>query len=458
MGKLFGYGEVSMHLFQALFTFLDIFLFYLLAQLFAANRALLLTALFTLSPAFLVNQNLMLDIPLLSLQLAMMYVLLKPGEFNWKRYALAATFFGLSMLIKYSSLPMIGLIGLSILVQRRFILLWTLFIPAAILGLYSAFNWWDFGGIHLNNPVYEPTTMEWVVREFQAFLIILGAISPFVLVFVSGFFSGKKVLKLAFWIVALALMVGLPIVAWIYGIGVDGELWMRRLFTFMGLIMVGLAMWPFVRFRSGLLPESFHQRVILFAWAWCMIIFMVPLAPFMATRHVLLILPPLLLLAAPFLNKTTKTERNLTLTLTLILGLLLSISDWHYANFYRQTAPEVSQKIPQNSTTWTVGHWGWQWYATQEGMQFYETNLSEVKPGEYFVIPKDVAGQYVPDSLRNQLEWQFDVSRKPTWATFYATHGFARFYNSYFWKAPWTFSKEELDRIEVYRVKEKVES
>ena len=63
--KFFGETELSTHLFQSVFVLLGIFFFFKLAQVHGRDKALLLSVLLVFCPAFLVGQNLMVDIPLL---------------------------------------------------------------------------------------------------------------------------------------------------------------------------------------------------------------------------------------------------------------------------------------------------------------------------------------------------------------------------------------------------------
>ena len=64
----FGYQYLArvsrqLALFQSLFSLVRIILFYRLAHFYVRGLALWLTALFILGPAFLVQQNLMVDVP-----------------------------------------------------------------------------------------------------------------------------------------------------------------------------------------------------------------------------------------------------------------------------------------------------------------------------------------------------------------------------------------------------------
>jgi len=81
----------------------------------------------------------------------------------------------------------------------------------------------------------------------------------------------------------------------------------------------------------------------------------------MATRHILLVIPFILLFSWDLIDKALHGINKLVITLTIILGLILGISDWKYADYYRQMASSI--ELPKDRTVWAVGLWGWQWYA-----------------------------------------------------------------------------------------------
>ena len=53
-------------------------------------------------------------------------------------------------------------------------------------------------------------------------------------------------------------------------------------------------------------------------------------------------------------------------------------------------------KSTDAGATWTVGHWGWQWYAAQHGMLEYEPGKSRFQPGDFVVVPGTVHRQHHP--------------------------------------------------------------
>ena len=69
-GGVFGYGAAAMHVLQSLASLCCILLFNRLARVLVGPEALWATAVLVLGPAFIVEQNLMVDVPLLATWLA----------------------------------------------------------------------------------------------------------------------------------------------------------------------------------------------------------------------------------------------------------------------------------------------------------------------------------------------------------------------------------------------------
>jgi len=88
-GALFGYSEISMHLLLALFSLWAIIGFFKLAGLFEPSHALHITSLFALSPALVVGQNSMVDVPLIAVWIQFYYCLLKHTQCQQHRYLFA---------------------------------------------------------------------------------------------------------------------------------------------------------------------------------------------------------------------------------------------------------------------------------------------------------------------------------------------------------------------------------
>ena len=78
--KVVGYTEWGLHLFQSVFVGLALFFFSRMTRLLQPGYVHLALFGLAFSPAFWVNQNLMIDIPLLSLSTGMVYFMLRDSR------------------------------------------------------------------------------------------------------------------------------------------------------------------------------------------------------------------------------------------------------------------------------------------------------------------------------------------------------------------------------------------
>jgi hypothetical protein len=185
--------------------------------------------------------------------------------------------------------------------------------------------------------------------------------------------------------------------------------------------------------------------------------FVVLFAPFMAIRHVLLALPALILLLDRNLQQNTRLAWA-GLALTVALGAWLAVSDFAYAQVYEVSASQIAARLPAGGTHWTVGHWGWQWYAEQAGLVSYDRNRSTLAAGDYLVAPT-VPGQQAlrpGDEQRLSLVESIRVDACPlTWLRTMAALAWGGYYSYSVARGalPWTFSSEPVEIFRVFEVR-----
>ena len=192
------------------------------------------------------------------------------------------------------------------------------------------------------------------------------------------------------------------------------------------------------------------DNLIIILWFSSLSAFIILFAPFMATRHILLILPPLILINAKFLEKVSVRIKLLSIALTGLLGVLIGISDWNYADFYRKMAFESKNRVPHNAVVWSAGHWGWQWYSKCAGMRQYISDASNVKKDEYLIRPLKVDYPYISNNIQLVKIDAFTIDFK--FYNFVSSGEFTGFY-CYGGTLPWFFSKQPFDSIIIYKVK-----
>jgi len=461
-GAIWGFGELQMHLLQSFFTLVCIILTYRIAKIILPSRALLTTALLMLSPAFIVGQNLMADIPLLSFWLAFFYILLAP-QFKSEtcRFALAGFFAGCACLIKYSSLPLVLLMLLYLIIKRQFRLIWTVSIPATMLILWSCWNYFDYGSVHILARQSMPFSWSRLMEMTLSWLICLGAILPYSLIYFRRSFElqPEHFSTNAKW---LMVIFSAPLFAalYVHRLPVSRT---EKIFLFVFLangIAICLALlWFFLR---GLVEPGNRQQpaiLLLYLWLAAGSSFIVLYAPFMATRHVLLVIVPISLLLARFVDRPSLAWRSAMLLLTASLSVGLGVSDWVWANFYKKEAAVIRRELPATANIYFTGHWGWQWYAKQNSMKQLEALNPQLEIGDYLVYPEAIHQQTLekipPD---RQLTVQKNYTEPFSLLTLFSTRDGARFYRSSTQQAPWRTSLHPIPPIVVYRVEAKHKS
>ena len=460
-GGLWGFGEIQMHILQSFFTLACIILIYLIANVLIPSRALLLTALLALSPAFVVGQNLVVDIPLLSLWLAFFYVMIKPRvKSDIHRFVLAGFIAGCACLIKYSSLPLIAVMLAYLILRRQFHLIWTAGIPVVMLILSTCFSYLDYGSIHIFNRPSRGFSLRAFIALGLAFLVCLGSILPYSPIYFRNLWLTKRKFCLAVQTTLVLILGSLAIIiAGVYVGKIDAPT-AERLFVFLffgnGFAVVLLLSSNFFCDLEAIFTEERKTILLLYLWVFFGVLFIVLFAPFMATRHVLLVITPISLLLGHFIVRRPSLVWNVTvLLLTASLSLALGISDRIWANFYRQKAALIHSELPNEANVYFTGHSGWQWYAKQNKMQQLEALNPQVKLGDYLIYAEGTRQQTlekIPPELKLKAVKRY--SDPPSALMFFSTRGTicARFYVSSFRIPPWTVAWYPIPSIVVYRI------
>ena len=462
--KLFGVNEITTHLFQSFFTLLAIVFFYKLVCVHCQKHVFFPVFFLALCPAFVVGQNLMTDVPLLSLWILFYYVLTTDRiRSEWATYLLAGLIASAAVLIKYTSLPLIPAIFLAILFRKDFRYLYMGLIPVVALALWSLFNYFDYGGIHLLSRPISGFSIERLRLVCLSWVLCMGAIAPFTLALASGCIVKIRprcsgVLHTFLWGVALLpiLLFTLFVSNWLSENQTDFVL--RSLFFVNGLLVLSVIIYVVLRYLKAccaLEMEKIYTELILLYWFFSGVAFVVLFAPFMATRHVLLVLPPAIILLHKYVMfQGRKTFHVLSLLCSISLTLMLAVSDFSFANFYKKNAEVIAEKL-EGETVWFSGHWGWQWYARANGMrQIDPHNLSAVQPGDYLAYPEKIHQQGTKIASRLILfDDFFEVNERRSWWEYVSTASPARFYISSWRQIPWNFSRDSFGPIIIFRVK-----
>lgn len=378
-GSLFGYGPFAMHVLQSFFSLACILLFHHLASRWT-KAPLLLVACFALNPVFIVSQNLMMDVPLLAFWLGFFLLLTRVDSRDRRSDVLfAACLCAAACLIKYTSLVLIPILGLALIVERRFRDLWALFIPLAALLAWSLFNYWDYGGIHI---LERPSSDAPGSISMINLIILCGAFCPV-------FFWGCPVqwrpsLRMAVALLPLFIFASLWAVSFIANRFANGALLVFCV-TSGVLVLIGLVF----SLRQNWIFAAGQLRIdVVLIWLWLMAtaVFLVFLSPFMAARHFLLVLPALLLLFVGRMAREKSLSIRLILPATLaFLSLCMSLADHRFAATIRDQVDAIRLAYPHH-TIWVDGHWGLQWYAMEAGLNVFDWMQSRPAQGDVIIL------------------------------------------------------------------------
>ena len=454
---LFGESELGYHLVEAGFSLAAIVFFHRLACHFAPASAKVLTILFALSPGYLPGQNIMCDVPMLACWLGFFCCLLLPvndGRFAG-RYARAGGFAAAACLIKYTSLVLLPILGLELITSRRLRYFWVFLIPLGALAAWSAWNWYEYGHLHLLGREGSSLKFQHLLAKATAWLVNFGSVAPFSILILPYLIRERKG-----FVTVLAGFLGLlGFLLQVFAFQQRPYLaLMRCIFCANGVLLLGfglhslLSTWRQKNSVSGLNPEI----TVLLGWLVGAAGFIVLFTPFMAVRHVFVVMPVvLLLLGIHVFPKLARSWQVLAVTATLGLGFALSISDWVQADVYRRQAKEIRQRLGSDAKIWYLGHWGWQWYCDKEGMHQYDRLETMLQSGEYVVSPAFTPIQKIPPNHFRQLRLVEHISVPVTPLTRVRLWSWEPRGGYYFmWLAalPWTISDEPLEEFSIYIV------
>jgi hypothetical protein len=445
-GSLFGFNEISLHLLISIFTFLALFYFYKISHLLYPENSNYLLLLFGLSAPFIVNQNIHLDVPLLSLLLLFFYkILLFSQSKKGIHLFVAALVFSLSLLIKYSVIPFFTVMVAALFFSKKYKYAWILLVPIAFLTLWSYFNWIEYGSIHfLDRPKNEFTPYR-IGGIFVIFTACIGALFPFGFIGLSNFFKPNINRLLAITFVTLFSLLCAGVLFDFIPEKISSVI-LYAIFIITGIIVIFSTIYIVYKNYNFFNIEIKLLSIALLSLSGFLVVF----APFMASRHLLLILPFVLWILKPFFQKAPKMILNLTLFISVFIGITLGISDWFYADYYRNAAHNISKQT-NNPNLYSRGHWGWQWYSKKEGLKEYGKDSTILQVNDLIIGPVNVSKQDLHPSLI--LETIYKENPPSTLFTFFSGNDYASMYNASSKRTSWKLSKQPIDTIVIMRVK-----
>ena len=446
----FDISEIAIHSLMAIFTLWAIYGVMRLSRLLIPKHYLLATVFFGLGPAFVINQNTMVDVPMIAIWIEFYYQLVKPTKNDWLKYVFLGILCGVAILIKYTSLVLVPAIILEVVIRKKYKNLLWIILPLGIVVGWSIFNFFDYGGIHLLGRGLTDHDVFAYVRQSIWFIGVLGAICPCALMFFA--LAARQSQHPKRWLLLFCMSCisyFLVILSILYSPGDNtSDLIFNLSFLFCGFGLIGL-LWKGWSHRIFRWHED-PTEVILSYWILSTFCFVVFLAPFIASRHILLITPPVIILIFRW-GVQSPIKRyfvHLSVLLTLLITSLLASADYWYANIYRVAAKQIVQKIPPHSNIWFTGPWGWQWYATQAGMKPFDIRQSHPEPGDYLVTVKH--SSKLKCAQLKEIE-VLPIERENWYQRFAAIN----FYTSDM--RPWEYSTDPIETFTIYQFNDKLE-
>lgn len=445
-GNFFGFNEISLHFLISIFTFIALFYFYKISNILYPQKGNYFLILFGISAPFIVNQNIHLDVPLLSLLLIFFYKIIQFSKSKKGNHLFVAILvFSISLLIKYSTIPLYTIIVAAIIFSKKYRYLWMLFVPFAFLSLWSYFNWIEYGSIHFLDRPKNEFTLYRIVGIFIIFTACVGALFPFGFIVLNYILKPNSIRVIATTFIVLFILLCAGVLLNFIPENIS-SITLYTLFILVGLI-ISFSIIYIIYKNYRLYSIEFKLLTIALL---SLSAFLVLFAPFMASRHLLLILPFVIWILKPYFQKATQFTLNLTLFISIFMAIALAISDWFYADYYRVTAHKISQKI-NSSKVYTRGHWGWQWYSKKEGFKEYGKDSTLLNINDIIIGPQNISKQDLHPSL--VLETIYKENPASTLFTFLSGNDYASMYNASSKRTSWKLSKQPIDTLVIMRVK-----
>lgn len=448
-GSLFGWSEPALHALTALATLAATLLVRRLGQVVVPRHADWIAAVFLVGPAVAVGGNVMVDVPLVACWLGMAVCLCAwpEGRGQQARFGAAAAALSAALLIKYSSLCLLPVLWFALLWERRWRQLWAGLVPLAVLAAWSVFNWWDYGGVHLVGRTTAGSG-EGMLRFAVGWTMVLGAITPAGLVWTAALLPGR-------WRMALisGSAAGLAALYAALAVGMVADVVAERLLWAVFAGNGGLAL-------AALLPAVLRLRArdaeatrlaYLLLWVAGASAFYLLFTPFLAARHSLLIVPPVLLLGAWALGpRLGRGAKAFGIGAALVASLGTGIADARFAGFWRQAVPRAAA-VASSGRRFVNGHWGLQAYAGRAGFAELDTRRTDWRVGDWLLVGTHVA-RHPPQHPPQRLERVLAIRQRRGPLDLFCTSQEARFYAAGVTFPPWTLSRDCAETLRLYRV------
>jgi hypothetical protein len=460
VAALLGSNEILLHLAMLPFLFLLGISVVSLAKRFTSYSVIPMLLVLT-SPGILTSMNLMRDVPAVALSTAALAAFIAGSDRKRADFlALASILAGLATLTKYSAAIVFPLLILYLVLKRR-----PRQLPWLLPGILVFFLWWMHSWILYGepHPYYlafgeHPTVPRPLIEKLLAGIVSLGSLlflQPIVLMLARG---KNRLIATVTGLLVPATVLG---AFWYNDFDMPGQyaIWLCA-----GAILI--AFWGAASIRATKdyfqkkADEFDRDRVFIVLWFLAPILFSLLFAPFQAVRHILPALAPFAILvfqASPSGSKAiSKHLITLCLVLQVAFSIAVQIADYQYAEVYRDFAAKAQEAWGQEGDDiWFVGHWGWQFYASEAGFKQLHGDGTFPSEGDILVWPERVyTGQVFAgekafvESLEEIKTVEYPGKLPLRTLNFQG----AAFYAVLRTNVPYNFQRLYLERFRVYRV------
>lgn len=420
--RLFGDHPMVWKLWQFPFALVLVWSTLRLLERFRASAPGWLTAVVAFSPAILPGFNLMLDVPALALSLASIEIFLYACDKKSIRGALGAGLVaGLAMQTKYTAIVgPLAMVLYGLLSGHRRLIAVALVISIAVFSSWEIFTALQYGESHLLCNVRQKHTVNASrIQLIWPLVVLLGALAPAgILLNLVALNASETQLSIGA-VLAAAMYAG---VAWL---GSLGEYFTAaQLDGLSGILFVAstgavLAVLSGQRWLKR--PDRAFGKVTIFLIGWLMIELLAyfALSPFPAARRVMGMVVVTTILAGRLIqSRDSYTARWLPVIALgqVILCAVYLLTEYREADAQRSVAAVARQRLGSAASIWFTGHWGFEFYAEQAGMQPVvsladrpDASLdrpSAIRAGDYLLVPDAHIYQQNITISKNELENQ----------------------------------------------------
>ena len=251
-----------------------------------------------------------------------------------------------------------------------------LIIPIFFVSLWSLFNIYDFGSIHLLNLPSKPFWIEKYLETFIGIFVYTGIIFFPVILIIFSDFKDQIGLFRSFTIFILVICMLWPaLLISNFFFDIDKVFYNKLFFIssfFSGIIITIFLLIKNLSKSKNLLFQK--NNIILNYWIFSIPMFIIFFSPFLATRHLLLIFPALILFFVENIEDVLIRRKKLSIILFIVFLMNTNIfakADFWFAKLYKNQAEIISNDLVDYETVWFNGNWGWQWYAKKWNASFF---------------------------------------------------------------------------------------